>query len=258
MDHSSLKAAFDRDGYVVIRGFLSDVELDRLKQNLDRYVRDVVPQVPESDAFFEDRSRPETLKQMHRMERDPFFAEYLHHPVWNQMAAVLLGEPVRPPKGAEWFNKPPATQHATPPHQDNFYFCLKPPQVLTMWLALDDVDEENGCLRYVPGSHLRGIRPHSRTSTLGFSQGISDYGDVDRSMEVPIAATPGDVLIHHGNTIHRADANQSSVRHRRSFGMVFQAESCMRDEDAFSLYMEASQSQQKELRMKSGTAAQSV
>jgi len=33
----------------------------------------------------------------------------------------------------EWFNKPPATNHITPPHQDNYYFCLEPPNVVTIW-----------------------------------------------------------------------------------------------------------------------------
>lgn len=255
MNFTALKQSFDTDGFVVIRNFLPADELLRLKDNLDRYIRDVVPTLPDSDAFYEERSRPDTLKQLHRIERDAFFAEYLHHSLWNETAAALLGEPVQVPSGAEWFNKPPATQHATPPHQDNFYFCLRPPQVLTMWLALDEVDEQNGCLRYVPGSHLRGVRPHTRTTTLGFSQGISDYDDTDRALEVPIPAQPGDVLIHHGNTIHRADANQSTSRHRRSFGMVFKAQSCVRDEEAFRKYYDASQSQHQELGLKTPQTA---
>ena len=40
-----------------------------------------------------------------------------------------------------------------------------------MWLALDEVDETNGCLCYVPGSHRQGLREHARTRTLGFLRG---------------------------------------------------------------------------------------
>jgi phytanoyl-CoA hydroxylase len=250
-DLPSLKSAFDADGFVVIRGFLSPDELGVLKHNLDRYIRHVVPHLPDGDAFYDDKARPETLKQLHRIERDAFFAEYLRHPLWTSAAEALLGESVQAPKGAEWFNKPPGTNHATPPHQDNFYFCLTPPQVLTMWLALDPVDEENGCLRYVRGSHRRGIRPHSRTKTLGFSQGIADYGESDRVQEIAVPAKPGDVLIHHGNTIHRADANRSSTRHRRSFGLVFEGNSCRRDEEAFARYSQAAKQQHQELGLKS-------
>ncbi|MBS0206866.1 MAG: phytanoyl-CoA dioxygenase family protein [Planctomycetes bacterium] len=249
MDFSALKKNYDDDGFVVIRGFLPIDELEQLQSNLDRYIRDVVPQLPDGDAFYEDRTRPETLKQLNRIQQDSYFQEYLRHPRWAIVAESLLGEAAWV-HGAEWFNKPPATQHATPPHQDNYYFCLTPPQVLTMWLALDPVDEENGCLRYLKGSHRRGLRPHNRTKTLGFSQGIADYGDEDRASEIPIPAAPGDVLIHHGNTIHRADANRSTSRHRRSFGMVFQAVSCVRDEQAFQQYAESSKQQHLELGLK--------
>jgi phytanoyl-CoA hydroxylase len=249
VDFTSLKKTYDSDGYVVIRAFLSGENLQQLKDNLDRYIRDVVPRLPEGDAFYEDRSRLETLKQLNRIQQDAYFADYLQHPLWGQVAEALLGEPASV-QGGEWFNKPPNTQHATPPHQDNYYFCLTPPKVLTMWLALDPVDEENGCLRYIKGSHLSGVRPHNRTKTLGFSQGISDYGDGDRARETPVPAMPGDVLIHHGNTIHRADANCSTTRHRRSFGMVFRANSCVRDDVAFQIYAASSKTQHQELGLK--------
>ena len=249
MNISKLKETFDKEGFVVIRGFLPPNELRRLQDNLDRYIREVVPNLPDGDAFYEDKARPETLKQMNRIQQDQFFADYLAHPLYMEAAVALLGEPAWV-HGAEWFNKPPNTQHATPPHQDNYYFCLTPPKVLTMWLALDTVDEENGCLRYVKGSHLLGLRPHNRTKTLGFSQGISDYGDVDRAKETPVPAQPGDVLIHHGNTIHRADANRSTTRHRRSFGMVFQAVSCVRDDVAFQRYTESSKAHEQAFGLK--------
>lgn len=248
MNATNLKSEFDARGFVVVRGFLLGDELTQLQDNVARYIRDVVPTVADTDAFYEDRLRPETLKQLHRMEQDAFFAEYLKHPLWKSLAEVLLGEPAHFPKGTEWFNKPPGTQHITPPHQDNYYFCLKPPQVLTMWLALDSADEENGCLRYLPGSHQHGVRPHSRTTTLGFSQGVDDFGDAERGREVAVPAQPGDVLIHHGNTIHRADANRSTTRHRRSFGMVFHGVSSQRDEDTFRKYLESVESQHANLR----------
>lgn len=249
MNSAQLRADFERDGFVVIRDFLPSDEFQRLASNVERYIRDVVPTLGDRDAFYDDRSQSQTLKQLARMEQDSFFAAYVSHPSWLSMAEVLLGEDVRA-HGTEWFNKPPATNHSTPPHQDNFYFCLNPPQVLTMWLALDLIDEENGCLRYVPGSHRQGLRPHARTKTLGFSQGISDYTEADFASEVPILANPNDVLIHHGNTIHRANANRSLTRHRRSFAMVFQGASAKRDQAAFDRYLVAAQAQHQELGLK--------
>ena len=75
------KSDFERDGYVVVREFLKGVDLKLLKDNLDRYIRDVVPLVAAGDAFYEDRQRPETLKQLHRIEQDAFFKDYLDHPM---------------------------------------------------------------------------------------------------------------------------------------------------------------------------------
>lgn len=243
------KTDFVRDGFVVVRQLLTPAQFGELRDNLDRYIRDVVPTLSDADAFYDDKSRPETLKQLQRMQQDPFFDGYRRHPVWKELAETLLDEEAVA-DGTEWFNKPPGTCHVTPPHQDNFYFCLRPPQVLTIWMALDPVDEENGCLRYVRGSHHRGIRAHHRTKALGFSQGISDYGEDDRAQEIAVPMQPGDAVVHHGNTIHRADANRSALRHRRSFAMVFRGVSCVRDEQAFARYLESAKSQHQELGLK--------
>lgn len=250
LDLARLKQAYDEDGFVVIRQMLPASEFADLVQNIDRYIRDVVPTLPDADAFYEDRARPDTLKQLQRMqEQDEFFERYRQHPIWKGVAEALLGESAEA-SGVEWFNKPPGTLHITPPHQDNYYFCLKPPQVLTMWMALERVDEENGCLRYVRGSHLVPLREHNRTTTLGFSQGIADYGEADRANEVAVPLEPGDVVIHHGNTIHRADANRSATRHRRSFALVFRGVSAQRDDDAFARYRAAAKQQHEQLGLK--------
>ncbi|MDA1142781.1 MAG: phytanoyl-CoA dioxygenase family protein [Planctomycetota bacterium] len=238
MNPQNLKAAFDRDGFVIVHQFLPGDELLELKTNLDRYILDVVPTLPDSSAFYQEAGRLETLKQMQHMGVDPFFEAYPKRSRWTELAASLVGEEVEGQE-PEWFNKPPRTEHVTPPHQDNFYFCLKPPNVLTLWLALDPVDEENGCLRYVRGSHLGGIRPHSPTEVLGFSQSVSNYSPDDEALEQPIFLKPGDLVVHHGETVHRADPNRSVTRHRRAFAMVYRGTSCCRDEAAFQRYQEA-------------------
>lgn len=246
MNYEKYRKDFERDGYVIVRNFLSKDEFKDLTDNLDRYIREVVPKLPDVQAYYHDNNRPETLKQLQSLEVDPYFKKYQRHPSWIALAEGLLGEEVDSDQ-AEWFNKPPGVEHPTPPHQDNYYFCLKPPNVLTIWLAIDSVDEENGCLRYVAGSHLRGVRPHSSNKVLGFSQGISDYGDEDVAREVKILLNPGDAVVHHGNTIHRADANRSSSRNRRAFAMVMKGKSCGRDEEAFTRYRDAVRAQHKEL-----------
>ena len=243
------KQSYDQQGFVVVRQLLKLTDFADLRENLDRYVRDVVPTLPDADAFYQDRTRPATLKQLQRMGVDAYFRDYVQRTEWTALAEALVGEPVTVDQ-PEWFNKPPGTNHVTPPHQDNYYFCLAPPNVVTIWMALDDVDDENGCLRYVRGSHLPPIRPHNRSNVLGFSQGITDYGDADRAAEVRIHLAPGDVVAHHGNTIHRADANRSPTRNRRAFAMVFKGVSCRRDEVAFARYMTAVKEQHQQMGLK--------
>ena len=246
------KQAFDRDGFVVIPQFLSEEDLAELNSNLDRYVREIVPTLSDVHAFYQDKNRPETLKQMQNMSKqDAYFEDYRGHARWNSLAEILLGEPVEPQQ-AEWFNKPPLTEHPTPPHQDNYYFKLRPPNVMTAWLALDPIDEENGCLRYVAGSHRLGLRPHCQTEVLGFSQGITDYGVADESREQVICLQPGDLAVHHGETIHRADPNRSAIRHRRAFAMVFYGASCELDEEAHRRHQEIARSQHKSMGLKLG------
>lgn len=246
MELAQIKRDFDRDGFVVVRSFLVGPPFAELKAQLDRYVREVVPTLPPEDAFYHDRRRPETLKQLQNMGQDPFFDHYRMHAAWRDLAASLIGEPVES-QGAEWFNKPPGTDHPTPPHQDNYYFCLTPPNSITLWLALDCVDAENGCLRYVPGSYREGVRPHNPTRVLGFSQGISDFGAADRDREREVHLQPGDLVAHHGETIHRADPNRSANRNRRAFAQVFHGVSCRRDEAAFARYMAALHRQHEDL-----------
>lgn len=249
MSNPALKSQFDRDGFVVAPGFLSKADFNDLTENLDRYIREVVPGLPDGDAFYLDRSRPETLKQLQHMEGDAYFRDYHRHPAWLELGRSLLGEDVET-MSVEWFNKPPGTTSPTPPHQDNYYFNLAPPNVVTIWLALDRVDEENGGLRYVAGSHLGGVRPHSRSHVIGFSQGITDFGPADVERETFIELQPGDALAHHGNTIHRAEPNRSATRNRRAFAMVIKGVGCRRDEEAFNRYQSALKSQHQELGLK--------
>jgi phytanoyl-CoA hydroxylase len=218
------KADFDRDGYVVVRGFFSPDEVAWINDTIARHAQRTQG-LPTGALMYEDKSRPETLKQIAWIARTNDELRPLQTSRrFVGTAEKLLGDAVVPQE-LEWFNKPPMPRgraSPTPPHQDGYYFMLEPNEALTFWIALDPVDESNGCLRYVRGSNRKGLRPHTRSNVLGFSQYIPDYGDADRAGEVAIAAQPGDLLIHHSLTIHRADANTSG-RHRRSLGIVYYA-----------------------------------
>jgi phytanoyl-CoA hydroxylase len=226
VNRAQLKADFDRDGFVAIRGFLDRGELDAVNREIERYVAQVVPTLPRGDVLYEKVGEPSTMKHLVRLGGDPFFAALLHDARFTKLASALLADEVAP-RGIQWFNKPPRIGEPTPPHQDGYYFMLEPNEAITAWLALDVVDERNGCMRYVAGSHREPIRPHARTATVGFSQGLS-YRPEDFATEVAVPANPGDLLVHHSLTIHRADANRSDC-HRRSLGIVYFAARAKQD-----------------------------
>lgn len=230
MNAQQLKEAYDRDGYVFIPGFLSADDMRELTDKLAAYRRDIVPGLPPQRAVYQDPNESESLVQLFYMDQyDPYFSNLLNDSKFRQLSEVVLGDKVIP-QNLEFFNKPPTIGKPTPPHQDNYYFMLSPPRAATLWLALEDVDAENGCVRYVKGSHLNGMRSHGRTKTVGFSQGMTDFGtEADWANEVALPAKPGDLIIHHSMTVHWADGNKSSSRSRQALGFIYFAESATED-----------------------------
>jgi len=106
---------FSRDGYVILRSLLSQREVGELEQNLCRYIDQIVPGLPPSDAFYETKGSPETLKQLQFMEKnDAFFAGFLRRSDFQELAEALLGMPAVP-QGVEYFNKPAGIGKQTPP-----------------------------------------------------------------------------------------------------------------------------------------------
>jgi len=232
-----VQKAFRRDGYIVVRSFLDAEEVAEVYANLDRVIREVVPTLPREQTFYEEKGDDNTLKQIQQLQKnDAYFGRLFSNSKFEQLAELLLDGPVDG-RNMQYFNKPPLIGKATPPHQDGYYFMIKPTEAVTMWLAMDHVDEENGCVRYIHGSHEWGMRPHGRTQTLGFSQGVMDYGiESDRANEVALPAQPGDLLVHHCMTIHRADGNVSANRTRRALGFVYYSAQAEVDEEADAAY----------------------
>ncbi|MEJ7767255.1 MAG: phytanoyl-CoA dioxygenase family protein [Chitinophagaceae bacterium] len=233
---SGLKESFDRDGYVFIPGFLGKIDVDEINNKLAQCIEEKLPGMPEKHKIYEDRSDESTLKTLIDLQvYHSFFSEILNSDKFRQVAETLLEENAIG-KTVEYFNKPPRIGKPTPPHQDNYYFNLKPPKAVTMWMALEEVDVENGCVRYIKGSHLKGLRTHGKTQTLGFSQGITDY-EKDIAEEIAFPARPGDLIVHHALTIHRADGNISESRTRKALGLIYFSETAEIDTEAKNAYL---------------------
>lgn len=105
-------------------------------------------------------------------------------------------------------------------HQDVTYWGLEPPEAHTAWIALDDSDVENGCMRVIPGSHRRGIVTHGTAQRAGnqlsINQEIPDEL-VDSSAAVDVVLRAGQMSVHDGHLFHASQPNRS---HRRRCGMT--------------------------------------
>ena len=250
MDHLIMKQKTTRQtyldkGFVCLRKFLDAREIAICQEKIREFIEGLIPQLPRDHVFYEDRETLSTLKQIQQMQNHcPWCDEFMNGKP-RALAEELMGKGVVA-SNMQYFNKPPLAGRPTPPHQDGYYFKLHPPEALTMWLALDEVNEENGCIRYVSGSHRDGLRPHGPTGTLGFSQGVTDFGrPEDLSREEVIHAAPGDLLVHDSMTIHRAEGNASASRNRRALGFIFYSEDAQEDERAKEDYRREAQRQQE-------------
>jgi len=107
-------------------------------------------------------------------------------------------------------------------HQDFSYLPLDCSDGLTLWVALDDISPENGCLYYLYGTHTKGERRPSWGMT-GDDDARASLPPLDippGETGVPAIAPAGHAIAHHGNLWHRSPANRSG-KLRRSWALSF-------------------------------------
>jgi hypothetical protein len=249
--NNSHLADFAKDGYVCIDPLYGKDQISALNNQIKRFIADAVPQMPESRVYYEDKSDKNSLKQLQRMfEYDAYFEDLMFNGAVRKVAEQLLQDDVVP-VNMQYFNKPAGVGQATPAHQDGYYFHLSPCEAVTGWLALEDVDHENGCIHYVRGSHqAEEFRPHGQTGVLGFSQGITDFGTAsDQQNEVSFPGQAGTFLMHHAKTIHWAGANRSPTRSRRALGFIYYAQRAKLDKSAQAAYQQKLDQQLKSAKL---------
>ena len=115
--------------------------------------------------------------------------------------------------GSHFFCKLPKDGKAVAWHQDASYWPLSPSKAVTVWLAIDDADRENACMKFIAGSHHVGhltYRPSDSADHNVLSQSIENaeqYGDV-----VYDELKAGQVSVHSDLLLHGSEANESTRR----------------------------------------------
>ena len=110
-----------------------------------------------------------------------------------------------------YFCKLPGDPKRVPWHQDATYWPVRPTKTVTIWLAIDDVDEENAPMQFLPGSHRQGAIDYDLAKgEVVLQQEISDVSQY----ETPYSniLTAGQISIHASTLIHGSEPNPSSRR----------------------------------------------
>ena len=99
-------------------------------------------------------------------------------------------------------------------HQDSTYWGLSHPHVVTAWVALSRSVVENGCMRVIPGTHLKDQLPHKDTFAENnlLTRGQEVAVEVNPEDAVDIELQPGEFSIHHVRLVHGSDPNTSGER----------------------------------------------
>ncbi len=203
------KREYREKGFVVVRGLLPADEVQRLRREVDRYVRDVVPVLPASDVVREKGGL--RIRNLFRMDvHDPLFRRLGETARFLALLEDLIDDaPVL--RAVQTFNTPARGGSAVPQHQDNAYFALSPPTAATLWIAVDRATPENGAVEYVAGSHKLGAFEHRSSGQPGTSMVMRELLDPSRfEIEQP-QLEPGDAVIHDCRTVHFSGPNRSGL-----------------------------------------------
>ena len=214
-ERSEYQTDFERDGFVIARGLFSEQECAAyIKHYMDlrhagSYPGDSIG-VDLGDETDPLRQYPRMI-HMHRW--DEMSLRWLIDPRLGEVMTACLGREPFAVQTMLYFK--PAGSRGQGLHQDQFYLKAEPGTCIAAWMALDRCDEENGCLRLVPGL---GELPLLCTEQADTQESFTEIAvPLPAGMEAkPAVLNPGDVLFFHGAVIHGSLPNRSTDRFRRS------------------------------------------
>ncbi len=200
------------NGYLVVRGLFSDSECDFWSQ----YFTDMVERGGDGwaeggvDTNHEDPlKRYPRLLQPHRGDKVAF--DYMVDPRIDRYLSSFYDRSPLAVQTMVYFKPPGARGQAL--HQDNRYLQAEPGTCMAAWLALEDIDDENGCLEVVPGTQdMPMVCTEPADTTKSFSDVVINLPGMSA---IPVHMKKGDVIFFNGSLVHGSGPNQSATRFRR-------------------------------------------
>lgn len=202
------KAQYDKDGYLIVKNFLKDEEVELL------YGLATGDDTMKNHAFdLNDQSGKKTKLTLWFTPGDDTFGLLTRTERMVKAAQTLLGEGVVCHFHSKLMQKEPKVGGAWEVHQDYGYWYkngfLFPDAMFSIMLALTKATKENGCLQVLKGSHKMGRIEHLFS---GEQQG-ADTPFVVEAMKiferVYVEIDSGDALFFHSNLLHMSEANLS-------------------------------------------------
>lgn len=202
---------FREHGYLKGIRVLTDEQVEILREELTLLMD---PSTPGHDLFYEynsNESMDSNTVLFHALGAwriAPGFHDILWNPRFLVPASQLLGGPVR-----FWhdqlFCKPPRHGGVVAWHQDYSYWTrTKPLAHLTCWIGLDNSTQENGCVHYIPGSHMWPELPKTGlTGDMDSIHSVLTEKQKEQFKPVAVELKKGDSSFHHPRMIHGSYAN---------------------------------------------------
>ncbi|MDA0207438.1 MAG: phytanoyl-CoA dioxygenase family protein [Acidobacteria bacterium] len=227
--------AYNQNGFAVIPGLFSAEEMEEIARQLEAHLRLDVASAPRGDVIFEANAE-RSLRCLFRIhERSAYFDQLMRDCRLMQLVRQLFNGADVIADGTMLIDKAPTTTYEFPWHQDNAYQFWNPPDAVAVTLALDDSTSESGAVVCLAGSHRESILPHQPSGVFGASRGLVSDPSTEEYPPVTLSLKPGDVSLHHVNTIHRTGPNHTS-RHRRNLGFAYHSSGSVCDNAAADQY----------------------
>jgi ectoine hydroxylase-related dioxygenase (phytanoyl-CoA dioxygenase family) len=217
--------AFWRDGVICLRGLFDADWIEHMRDAVEDDLAHPGPLARE----YATKAGQRFLGDIGAWAVKPGLRRYVEESPAAEIAARMLKSRKVNFLYDQLFVKEPGTAAVTPWHQDGPYWPVKGDQILSIWLALDDVTVESSGVEYIKGSHRWGreFRPvHFGGDTEAYKMLPGEtLPDIDALRKAPgntLAIVnwdmkAGDCLLHHCMTVHGAPGNASSTQRRRAY-----------------------------------------